>query len=160
MYRVVAILVAALAPLGVLAQEDSASKTVIGPENVFLADGARAIQTGDYALGVDLTLKGLKLNPRAKQRVAALSNVCAGYIGLKLYHDAKSYCDAAIEINPNFWRAYNNRAVLLLRTGNTLAAIEVLKQGLEIRPGSPTLIRALEIAEATQRKPRVLIEDH
>ena len=74
MYRVVAILVAALAPLGVLAQEDSASKTVIGPENVFLADGALAIQTGDYALGVDLTLKGLKLNPRAKQRVAALSN--------------------------------------------------------------------------------------
>ena len=75
------------------------AKTVIGPANPDLAAGAEALLAGDAERGVALTLAGLKLETRARDRVAGLSNLCAGYIMLERHRTALEYCDLALEEN-------------------------------------------------------------
>ena len=51
-------------------------KSVIGPRNHFLADGAEALVNGYAVKGVELTEKGLKIAQGPFERKAALSNLC------------------------------------------------------------------------------------
>ena len=78
--------------------------TVIGPRNVPLAEGAKALIADDAEEGVRLTLEGLKIAHGRREEEAALSNLCAEILqhpadaqrqklawlqqpGRRLYHD-------------------------------------------------------------------------
>jgi hypothetical protein len=74
-------------------KSNTGPKTVIGPTNPPLQDGAQALLAGDAEEGVRLTLQGLKLAGNAREEEAALSNLCAGYIMLEKFDDAMKYCE-------------------------------------------------------------------
>lgn len=155
----VALLLLAIACSIHASPEQPASNTVIGPENAFLADGSMALRAGDYEEGVRLTLRGLDLDPFGRHKAEALSNLCAGYIGLNKIDVALDYCDQAIAEDPDHWRAYNNRAAALLRKGDESGAREAIFRGLVIAPQSRTLNRALDNLKARSRRPRIIVED-
>jgi tetratricopeptide (TPR) repeat protein len=134
---------------------DEAANTVIGV-NPRLSEGAYALEFGNYDEGVRLTLEGLRSSVRPADRVGALSNLCAGYVGLQDYQEALRYCNRALRIDENNWHAYNNRSLAYLGLGNTAAAERDLAKGLEINPHARTLkevelrVEAAKKAEAKQ----------
>ncbi|MDH3587072.1 MAG: hypothetical protein OEQ30_08280, partial [Gammaproteobacteria bacterium] len=71
--------VQAQAPAG---QSGAIAKTVVGPGNVDLADGAAALRVGDAEEGVRLTQRGLSTANSQRDRVAGYSNLCAGLVML------------------------------------------------------------------------------
>ena len=138
---------------------DDAASTVIGV-NPRLSEGAYALEFGNYDEGIRLTLEGLRSSVRPSDRVGALSNICAGYVGIQEYESALRYCNRALRIDEKNWHAYNNRSLAYLGLGNTAAAQRDLEKGLKINPSARTLKEvelrieaAKQAAAAKERSP-------
>ena len=106
---------------GPASHADNGASTIVGV-NPRLSEGAYALEFGNYDEGVRLTLEGLRSSVRPRDRVGALSNLCAGYVGLQDYQAALRYCNRALRIDEKNWHAYNNRSLAYLGLGNTAAA--------------------------------------
>jgi tetratricopeptide (TPR) repeat protein len=136
----------------------TSSTTVIGG-NELLQEGAAALREGDYERGIELTQLGLK-RPNADHDVAAaLSNLCAGFVGLRQYEQALKHCDDSLAINDTNWRTWNNRAAAHLGKGMYDAALQDVESGLERAPESNTLKKTRAIVLARQRAREQLQRD-
>lgn len=140
---------------------DAEAKTVLGPRNPDLHDGAQALLDGEVQKGVDLTLRGLQVAHGRRERQAALSNLCAGYLLLEKYSRALEYCDLALDENPRNWRALNNRALVYLnleRYDESRADLDLAQQ---IAPNARTLkeARGLLRDEVEPVTPNIVIDD-
>jgi tetratricopeptide (TPR) repeat protein len=136
-----------LASGGLLAAPPDAENVTVLGQNVYLSDGARALQLKDFDEGIRLTLMGLRHEPSRRDRALALSNLCAGYVGIKQYGLALESCNAALDIRPRLWRAYNNRALAYLGQNRLAAARQDVEQGLSINPTSRTLIESRNLVD-------------
>lgn len=141
------------------ATEGLSSKTVIGPQNTFLADGANALLAGDFAEGVRLTQIGLRFASTDKNRGAAHNNICAGLMKMNQLELALEHCDNALTINPRDWHAYSNRAGVLLRMDRLEEAEAAVEKGLSINPNSRTLLKILDAARSIRYSPTVSVVD-
>lgn len=143
------------------AQEDASNKTVIGPTNVPLSEGVELLKNGDAKAALPLLKQGLRRVTADRHFAIALSNICAAYVLLEDYPAAISYCTRALEMNPRFWRAMNNRALAHLGAGNYPAADADIRQGMEISPNasslSKTRLRYQQIVEPLV--PVIVIDD-
>ena len=142
-------------------ESDTSPKTVIGPRNPDLHDGAQALLAGDAETGVRKTLEGLEVAVGEREHEAALSNLCAGYILLAQYQAALGYCDLLLARNDKNWRAYNNRAVIYIKTGQYAKAERDLARGEALRPGAHTLkvARAMYMDAVHPVAPEVEVDD-
>lgn len=127
------------------------SSTVFGTANQQLVAGAEALRSRLYAEGVELTLAGLKQVNPPRDVAAGLSNLCAGYIGLKQFALALRSCNESLEIDRRNWRTWNNRAAAHLGQSQHEAALKDVQEGLQLAPQSRTLRRTLAIIEAEKR---------
>lgn len=125
-----------------LAAQDEA-RTVIGPRNVFLADGADALTAGDGAKGVRLTVRGLELAQGARERKIGHANLCAGYLMIGEPGRALAHCNWVLERDPEHWRTYNNRALVFLQLERFEESEADIARGQALRPGS----RHLKVAK-------------
>jgi tetratricopeptide (TPR) repeat protein len=136
----------------------TSSTTVIGG-NELLQEGAAEMRVGNWQRGVELTLEGLK-RPNAQHDVAAaLSNLCAGYVGLRQFELALKSCDDSLAINDSNWRTWNNRAAAHLGKGMYDAALQDVETGLERAPASNTLKKTRAIVLERQRAREQLQRD-
>jgi tetratricopeptide (TPR) repeat protein len=137
------------------------STTIIGPRNIPLADGAKALLAGDSEEGVRLTLEGLEMAHGRLEEEAALSNLCAGYIKLGKYSEALKYCDILLARNDKNWRGYNNRAVVYIMTKQYDKANADLQKGEALNPGVRTLkvARSMYMDAVYPVRPEVEIDD-
>ena len=137
------------------------SKTVLGQRNPALFDGAQALLAGDHEEGVRLTHQGLKFALGRREEEAALSNLCAGYVLLQKYDEALTYCEILLERNDKHWRAYNNRAVIYIKTKQWEKADQDLSRGEELNPGAHTMkvARALYMDAVHPVAPEIEIDD-
>jgi tetratricopeptide (TPR) repeat protein len=142
-------------------RSDAQSKTVIGPRNPDLHEGAQQLLRGNGELGVELTLRGLEYAQGAREEEAALSNLCAGYIMLKQYDEALRYCDLVLARNDTNWRGYNNRALVYIHTKQYEKAHADLLRGEELNPEARTLqiARAMYLDAVKPVTPEVEIDD-
>jgi tetratricopeptide (TPR) repeat protein len=140
---------------------DSGMKTVLGPDNQALYDGAQALLAGDYYEGIRLTRLGLDDAFTDREKQAGLSNLCAGYLQIKEWQTALEYCDQALAVNPRNWRALNNRAILYIQLEQYSAAKNDLDLAGEIAPNARTVKAALALyLNATEPVvPNVEIDD-
>lgn len=115
------------------------AKTLLGPRNVPLADGAEQLRSGDVENGVQLTLEGLKVAQGNREHKMAHSNLCAGYLLMDKPRTALEHCNEALAIDPNFWRAYNNRALVYLRLERFEESEADVARGQSLRPSSNKL---------------------
>lgn len=125
----------------VLAQDEATNTIIIGPTNLPLSEGVAALKEGDAKRALPLLQQGLRRVTADRDFVIALSNICAAYVLLEDYPTAISYCTRAIEMNPRFWRAMNNRALAHLGAGDYPAADADIRRGLEIAPQATNLSR-------------------
>lgn len=140
---------------------DANNTVVVGERNPQLADGAQALLKGDAERGVALTLRGLKVALGEREHEAALSNLCAGYILLAKYKSALIYCDMLLVRNDKNWRAYNNRAVIYIKTNKYDMAERDLVRGEALRPGAHTLkvARAMYLDAVSPVTPEIEVDD-
>jgi len=140
---------------------DANSKTVIGPRNIPLYDGAQELLADNAAEGVRLTHKGLQLAQGRREEEAALSNLCAGYIKLALYDNALKYCDLLLARNDRNWRGYNNRAVIFIMTKQWGKAEQDLKRGEALHPDARTMkiARSMYMDAVHPVAPEIEIDD-
>ena len=115
------------------------SKIVIGPRNLDLSEGAQELLAGNAAEGVELTLRGLAVAQGKREKEAALSNLCAGYIMIGMLEPALEYCNKLILSNERHWRGRNNRALIYVMQENYEKAEEDLLVGQELNPNARTL---------------------
>jgi len=128
-----------LTAVQVCADDAADSKTVIGPSNVYLYDGANALMAGDADKGVVLTLKGLEFAHGQREEKIAHANLCAGYVLLGQAKTALEHCDWVLDLDPYHWRTYNNRAIAYLRLERLADSEADIRKGQELRPGSEKL---------------------
>ena len=121
-----------------LAAQDEA-KTVIGPRNVMLADGADALMAGNGEEGVRLTLRGLDTAQGQRERKIAHANLCAGYTMMDKPLTALQHCNWVLERDPNHWRTYNNRALAYMRLNRLEESRADIARGQELSPNSKNL---------------------
>ena len=141
--------------------ESASSKTVLGPRNPFLADGADALLAGDAERGVELTERGLAIARGRYELKAGLSNLCAGYKMLGRVEEALEKCNEVLALDPNYWRAYNNRALVLMELGRFEESRADIERGEELRPSSKhlklTKARFLDVTEPVE--PNIELDD-
>jgi tetratricopeptide (TPR) repeat protein len=121
-----------------LAARDEA-KTVIGPRNVMLADGADAMLAGNGEEGVRLTLRGLEMAQGSRERKIAHANLCAGYTMMDKPLTALQHCNWVLDRDPNHWRTYNNRALAYLRLSRFDESEADIARGQALSPNSKKL---------------------
>ena len=137
------------------------AKTVIGPSNLELKEGADALLAGDADEGVRLTLAGLQKTTSTRDRHTAWSNLCAGYVILEQFDTALEYCDKVIAENKGHWRAYSNRALVYVKLKRYDDAERDLQKGEKIAPNARTLkaVRAMLLDAIAPVAPSVVIDD-
>jgi tetratricopeptide (TPR) repeat protein len=121
------------------ADESAESKTVIGPRNVYLYDGANALLANDAVEGVPLTLKGLQFAHGQREQKIAHSNLCAGFVMLNQPETALEHCNWVLERDPTHWRSYNNRALVYLSLERFEESEADIKKAQELKPRSEKL---------------------
>jgi tetratricopeptide (TPR) repeat protein len=136
-------------------------KSVIGPRNPLLAQGADALLNGDYEEGVELTRKGLAVAQGRQEHKTGLTNLCAGYYMMGQLQPALDACNEVVELDPKFWRAYNNRALVLLEMGRYEESAADVDKGIELRPNARKLQRTrAKLLDVTNPvEPTVEIDD-
>jgi hypothetical protein len=128
-----------------------ADSTVTFGVNPDLVAGADALQRGRFEEGIARTQSGLATFVTREHRVAALSNLCAGYTALGKYDIAVVHCSASLELGPG-WQAYNNRALAYLGKGLIRLAGRDCAQGLSLNPDSEQLLRVKVLVEEAGRR--------
>ena len=143
---------------GVPAQSN---KTIIGPSNLNLHDGANSLKAGDVEEGIRLTIIGLQQSVGARDRQAGKSNLCAGYLMLGQLDTALVYCNEVLDENDRHWRAYSNRALIFVKLERFAEAEEDLKKGEAINPNARTLkaVRRMLLDETDPVSPTIVIDD-
>jgi tetratricopeptide (TPR) repeat protein len=142
-------------------KSETGPTTVIGPTNPPLHDGAQELLAGHAEQGIKLTMQGLKIASNSREEEAALSNLCAGYIMIEKFDDAMKYCELLLLRNEDSWRAYNNRAVIYIKTGQYEQAEQDLLRGEALRPGAHTLkiARAMYMDAVHPVVPEIIVDD-
>ncbi|MGI9272025.1 MAG: hypothetical protein ACR2QT_09640 [Woeseiaceae bacterium] len=137
------------------------NKTVLGPSNVPLQDGANALRAGEAAEGVRLTLLGLKQSRGAKERQTAKSNLCAGYALLEQYQVALQYCNEVLDEDDKNWRSYSNRALIYVKLRRLEEAHQDLLKGEAISPNANKLkaVRKMYRDATNPVSPNIVIDD-
>jgi len=142
-------------------QEDSQPRTVIGPSNIDLADGATALRTGNAEDGVRLTQSGLRSASNDRERVAGYSNLCAGLFMLDRLDEALDACNQALIIDDRHWRSYSNRALVYVKQKRYADAERDIADGEAINPNARTLkiVKAMLLDETDPVAPSITIDD-
>ena len=141
--------------------DDRQARTVIGPSNVDLADGATALRLGDAEEGVMLTQRGLRSARNERERVAGYSNLCAGYIMLERFDEALDSCSSALALNNRHWRSYSNRALAYIKLARYPEAERDIRRGEELNPNARTLkvVKSMYLDAVDPVAPSIIIDD-
>lgn len=137
------------------------AKTVIGPTNPELHDGAQALLAGDATEGVRLTLEGLARAPTSRERLLGMTNLCAGYIMLKQLDTALDYCNRVIAEDDRRWQAFSNRALIFIMLRQYDEAAADLEKAEAISPNSRTVkvVRSMLRDKTEPVVPNIVIDD-
>ena len=145
----------------VYADESSPSKSVIGPTNMYLFDGANELLAGNVDEGVKLTMRGLELAQGLREEKVGHANLCAGFMMLGQPDTALVHCNWVLERDQYHWRTYNNRALVYLRLERFEESDADIKRGQEINPRSEKLkeVKGMYLDKVEPVDERITIDD-
>lgn len=136
-------------------------RVVVGPRNIYLADGADALNAGNGEEGVRLTLLGLQTAQGPREEKIGHANLCAAYLLVNQPELALEHCNWVLELDPMHWRTYNNRALVYLRLERFDEAEADIHEGQAIKPGSEKLkiVKGMYLDETQPVVPRIEVDE-
>ncbi len=145
----------------VAADDDAHSKTVIGPSNVYLFDGAKLLRAGDGIEGVRLTLLGLESAKGSRERKIGHANLCAGFLLVDQPKTALVHCNWVLQRDDRHWHTYNNRALVYLRLERFDESKEDIRKGQALNPKSKKLkiVKGMYLDEVEPVTESIVIDD-
>ncbi len=160
-WRLTVLAILALAAERAYAVDEPGSKTVIGPRNPFLFDGANLLKTGDGEEGVRLTLLGLKAALGQREEKTGHANLCAGFLLLEQLDTALEHCNWVLDLDPYHWRTYNNRAIVYLKLERFDESAADIKRGQELNPRSEKLkeVKGMYLDEVDPVSENITVDD-
>ena len=149
------------AALLIPASRSEENKIVIGPRNPDLTEGAQELLAGNAEVGIELTLRGLEYAQGKREKEAALSNLCAGYIMMNDLDSALMYCNMLLLSNDRHWRGLNNRALIYTLSGQYDKAERDLALGQEVNPNARTLkvVKGMLLDKTHPVESNIIIDD-
>lgn len=158
---VTAVLIALIGGFAHAEIEDESTKTIIGPRNPALSNGARELLAGNIEEGLRLSKLGLDVAVGQRERQAGLGNICAGYVMLQQYATALEYCDQALSEYDRNWRALCNRALIYLKTERFAEAEADLQMAEAIAPKATALkeVRGMLLDATEPVTPNIVIDE-
>lgn len=141
--------------------DEERAKTVIGPRNIHLDDGAIALKSGKAVEGVRLTLVGLKNAQGLREEKIGHANLCAGFLLVDQAATALAHCNWVLERDDRHWRTYNNRALVYLRLDRFDESKEDIRRGQALNPKSETLkeVKGRYLDEVEPVTERIIIDE-
>lgn len=110
-----------------------------------LRQGITALRKGNMERAIVSLEKFLDQPASRSNRVAAHNNLCIAYHFAGDLDNAIEQCDLAIELNPKYWRAYNNRGNVHLTAGAYAEAGSDYETALDINPKARAAKENLEL---------------
>ena len=153
-------LVASIASAQIDTQQTPDSRTVLGVGNELLAAGAELIRAGQYEDGIRLTTQGLERAPKASEKAAALSNLCAAHAARGNPDLAITFCTESIAVNEKNWRAYSNRSYAFFLKGMYAQANADLEMAASMSPNARQVGVIRGMINERNLRPSVIMEDH
>lgn len=108
-------------------------------QNDVLAQAYRAMQRGDMEGAIGLSERALATDLTAAQTVIAHNNLCVALHMQGDLENAASHCTLALDVNPGYWRAYNNRANIFFDQERFADAEADYRRALQLNPESDTV---------------------
>lgn len=160
-WRILLLILMVPAVLYAQTPEEPGAKTVLGPRNAFLYDGANSLLAGRAEEGVRQTLKGLELAQGLREEKIGHSNLCAGFVLLRQPQKALEHCNWVVERDPYHWRSYNNRAIAYLQLERFEESEADVKRGQELNPNSEKLkeVKGMLLDETDPVVENITIDD-
>ncbi len=84
--------------------------------------GVNAYMKGDFSKAIAFNRNALHQGLRIKHKTMVYSNQCAALGAQGRYVEALKACDKALELSPNNWQAFSNRAAVNWLNGDKLQA--------------------------------------
>lgn len=143
------------------AASEAGTKSVIGPRNINLYDGANSLMAGNSEEGVRLTLLGLHAAHGQREVKLAHANLCAGFLMLDQLKTALEHCNWVLDRDDRHWRSYNNRALVYLRMHRFEESEQDIRRGQELNPRSEKLkqVKGMFLDETKPVTEQILIDE-
>ncbi len=115
----------------------------------YLNLGLALDEQGKHYEAVQTFLKVIQTHPDYEQIADVYNNLGATYLTLNDNQNAQRALLKALEIDPNYPRAYTNLGVMLARSGQIQAAIPHFQKAVELMPNNPEF--HANLAQALQK---------
>ncbi len=115
--------------------------------NSLIKQGRKALKKGRIDKAIQLYETALERNLSEQNLVWANNDLCVAYYLLGDYSVANDYCDEAIKLSPVNWSAHNNRANILMATGDFGKALTTYKHAQSLNPESEVLAQNIVLAQ-------------
>ena len=108
-----------------------------------------AVERGDWADVVHIGEGIVETGLSARNKVAAYSNLCAGYVGSGDFNAAVSACNSALALDGTAWRALNNRGAAQWLAGDRAAAAADFRAADAASSGEDAVMANLALVTCT-----------
>lgn len=115
--------------------------------NSLIKQGRKALKKGRLDKAIQLYETALERNLSEQNLVWANNDLCVAYYLLGDYQVANDYCDEAIKLSPVNWSAHNNRANILMATGDFAKALTTYQHAQSLNPESEVLAQNIILAQ-------------
>jgi len=104
-----------------------------------------AMQQGDFKHAIHLNKRALRGNLSTAQRVIAYNNLCVSLHMEGQLLAATEACTSAIQLDRNYWQAYNNRANVAFDSEDYVLAERDYDAALRLQPGEDAIVTNLKL---------------
>ncbi|WP_291844646.1 hypothetical protein [Maricaulis sp.] len=104
-----------------------------------------AVERGEWADAVHIGEGVVETGLSSRNKIAAYSNLCAGYAGSGEFEAAVSACNSALALNDAAWRALNNRGAAHWLAGNHDSAAADFRAAEAASPGEDEVMANLAL---------------
>jgi tetratricopeptide (TPR) repeat protein len=117
----------------------------------YIERGRALLKEGNIQAAIKQYEMGLKGGLGSSDLQDAHNDLCVAYYFLAEYETALDHCEEAIDLVPNHWVHYNNRANIYLMQGELKLAKKDYRKALKLHPKSEVIERNIALADRIER---------
>lgn len=148
----VSVITAGAMALSALAPAIASAGDVDPGESRLIAAGQMALEQGKTDFAIRLLRAGVRETMKPDLRAAGHASLCAAYNVAEEPRKALRYCDKALRLDSENWKALNDRGLAHLALGHPQAAAADFDRALSLNPDDKEIAANLRHAQSQIRQ--------